>query len=288
MDADDPRHGTNAGHLTHDRDGEPPCAACRRGRLRMKKSIALAKLRGEQLTYTTEEVLDLISPWLDMGIAIGAIVEAAGFETQRSGHLQAHIRDRHNVRRGTYRALAAVTEDSFKDTHKIDADLTRRRIYSLMAAGHRQTDIPINPKGQWRTRQRVTIGTARTIRAFFQANEATLGGHIHTMNRARNAGHRPPLAWDDPGTLAWPGGIPSPMHGTHRPRHLNLASNTHDYDENVVIRILAGDKVPATLAERLEVMRRWLAAGRSERSLCKRMGWKDGRYTERADEDDVA
>ena len=61
---------------------------------------------------------------------------------------------------------------------------------------------------------------------------------------------------------------------------LKLAVNKKDWDKV----ILAGEKLPTTTAERREIMRRWLASGRTESSLCERMGWKASRYTPRREE----
>ena len=50
-----------------------------------------------------------------------------------------------------------------------------------------------------------------------------------------------------------------------------------------VERLLDGQRVPSTVAEKHEAMAQWLAAGRSERSLCALHGWKEGRYVTRQD-----
>lgn len=38
--------------------------------------------------------------------------------------------------------------------------------------------------------------------------------------------------------------------------------------------------MPLSRAEKIEVLRRWKAQGRSERSLCAMTGWRPGRYKE--------
>jgi hypothetical protein len=203
MRADDPRHGTNAGAIAHWKDGERPCTSCMDARQRARKHAEWDKHCGRQLIFTATEVRGLVSPWLEMGLTHSAIVNAAGFESQRGGRLLNVLATDGNVRRATFHRLAAVTEDDFAATAKVFADLTRRRIYSLMAAGHRLADMPINPCGWWRQREHVTVETARTIRSYYRAHEFEIGPSPYTATRARNAGHRPPLAWDDPDTLAW-------------------------------------------------------------------------------------
>lgn len=54
-----------------------------------------------------------------------------------------------------------------------------------------------------------------------------------------------------------------------------------DVDDAVVDRILAGEKVAATKAERIEVVRRWPTTGRSLNDLARLTGWKVERYTQR-------
>lgn len=52
-----------------------------------------------------------------------------------------------------------------------------------------------------------------------------------------------------------------------------------EIDDAVVERVLGGDILPTTAAERRLILARWLARGGSEKSLCDRMGWKTARYT---------
>jgi hypothetical protein len=85
-------------------------------------------------------------------------------------------------------------------------------------------------------------------------------------NLARSRGYAPPLAWDnidDPRE--------QPKTGTTRVRRTAV-------DEAVVLRLLAGETLPATTAERNEAMTRWRASGKTERELCLIHGWKDNRY----------
>jgi hypothetical protein len=75
-----------------------------------------------------------------------------------------------------------------------------------------------------------------------------------------------PMAWDDIDTDDEP-------YGVGRGRY-----DTKTIDEVTVARLMAGWNAPANAAERNEAMRRWKAAGNSERSLCERLSWKQGRY----------
>lgn len=270
MSPDDVRHGTHAGYLAHHADDETPCEDCADANYLFRKRLTLDRLAGVRLHYTADEIDAVMKPWLDMGLSPSAIVTAAGMGSQNGRNICAIVARGGSVRRGTYHRLAALTEDDFADTARIYADLTKRRVYSLMAIGHRLIDMPVNPSGYWRTRERIAVGMARTVRDYYRAHEAKIGPDRHTMVRARNAGHLPPFAWDDPDTLAWP--------DPDRRKRPKLREPKVRLDEAVVLRLLAGDRVRSSRAEKDEAMRRWKAMGRSERSLCLMHGWRDGRY----------
>ena len=54
-----------------------------------------------------------------------------------------------------------------------------------------------------------------------------------------------------------------------------------DVDEAVVLRVLAGDLVPTTAAERREIVARWHTTGRPINDLEDLTGWKPERYRSR-------
>lgn len=54
--------------------------------------------------------------------------------------------------------------------------------------------------------------------------------------------------------------------------------NPDRLDEVVVDRLVALRRVPASRAEKVEAMHRWLLMGRSEKSLCEAHGWRTSRY----------
>jgi hypothetical protein len=265
MSPDDPRHGTYAGRQAHWRDDEDPCDPCVVARLRTRKKWELEKLAGVRSTYTRAELDQVLEPWLALGLGPAAVSVAAGMGNQRGS---CWVQNDGPVRRRTYMAVAALTEADFHPSAKLWADLTRQRVWSLMAAGHPLTSLPINPSGQWRTRDKVTVGQAVTIRAFYDEHQAHPGPSVYTRSRALMAGYLPPAAWDDPGTLAWPLGWTQPIPAVVEP-----------IDEVKVQRILAGDNsVHATKAERVEVVAAWRAAGRPLRQLEILTGWKTERY----------
>lgn len=84
-----------------------------------------------------------------------------------------------------------------------------------------------------------------------------------TRNRAARNGWLPPLAWDD---------IDRDKRGSIGHKH-----KRSDVDEAVVLRILAGERLSCTPAEKREVLRRW---GGSMNELGRLTGWNVDRYKE--------
>lgn len=89
---------------------------------------------------------------------------------------------------------------------------------------------------------------------------------------ARRKGWAPPLAWDD---------IDDPDEHRRADRHdgVRRPPRRHaDVDMAIVFRVLNGENLWTTRAEKDEIMRRWVQAGKSARELCGRLGWKESRY----------
>ena len=84
-------------------------------------------------------------------------------------------------------------------------------------------------------------------------------------NQVRAAANVPPLAWDD-------------IDNDLQPQ----SGDGVDLDEVVVDRILGGERLPATPAEKVEVVRRWLATGRRLADLERLTGWNGKREKDRA------
>jgi hypothetical protein len=257
----DERHGTHAGYIAGCRE-----ECCRTARRRAQKLRLLHRLTtGQGCLVPHDTFRAVVDPWLRLGLSPYAIETATGVGSRIADIL----RDRSDVLRTTFDAVVRLTEDDLPGSAKVFTDLTRTRIESLMAAGHRLSEMPINSRGQWRSREHVAVETARAIRDYYAAHEFHIGPDRHTAARARNRGARPPLAWDDPGTLAWPKGRPERAQGgSTRPRKT-------DVDLVVVERVLAGDRLPTTKAERYEVIRRWPG---TDSELERRTGWNVARY----------
>jgi hypothetical protein len=234
MTLDDVRHGTDSGYS----NGGCRDQCCADAHRRAQKERTLFRLRNGSCRVPQEELRKVLDPWLRMGVTLHALAEAAGKCSDR-------LFTTEMIQRETFAAFAAITEDDLLASSRVPADLTRRRIYSLMAAGHVLNDMPIEAKSHWRRANLIEIRIARTVRDYYRANEFKLGPSTYTATRAKNAGHRAPLAWDDPDTLAWPDGKP-PRSSIGR-----VVTRKADIDPIAVERIVNGDRSQSyTVAER--------------------------------------
>jgi hypothetical protein len=169
----------------------------------------------------------------------------------------------------------------------VDATGTRRRVQALAAIGwsHANVSRYIGWEGTFlaqamRTRGKVHVDTAAAVRKAYddlsmklppQTTTSERMSVARTLKLAERQGWLPPLSYDD-------GRIDDP---DYRPHAGSNRRHRDDVDDAVVLRVLSGERLDTTPAERAEVVRRWLASGRSERQLCQITGWRMGRYTER-------
>lgn len=224
MSPDDPRHGKNAGYAQGCK-----CDACSLAHFRANKERNLYRSRHGSCIIPHAEVAKIVEPWLAMGFTMNAIAAAGNVAT--SGDFRRTYQAGSPVYRDTYKRLKAIREDMFPSTALVFADLTRTRIFSLIAAGHALKDMPILSTGSWRIRERINVKQARDIRDHFRALEATMGPNRQKAAQARNAGHLPPFGWDDPGTLAWPKQPPKDGCGTRRGYEAHLRAGEPTCDE---------------------------------------------------------
>lgn len=152
----------------------------------------------------------------------------------------------------------------------------QRRIHALQRLGWSAEALSRrlghSPKWVDRVMKRSTIrrATHELIVSLYDELSMTLGPSDRTRRRAEQKGWLPPLAYDDDR-------IDDP---NYRPSRRVVVPK--DVDQAVIERVLSGERLRTTAAEKREIMRRWLASGRSERQLCQQFGWKEGRYTGRS------
>lgn len=208
MSPEDPRHGTVAGHIAHQREGGGYCAPCIAAKSRYDKGRVFAAHRGVGYTVPALGARRRLQALQARGWSRQRIAEAAGWTS--TGALNYLMRS-DTITRNTHDRLAEVYER-----------LAMQDPPDEMAARRART---------W----------------------------------ARRHGYVPPLAWDD-------------IDRDERP---TFGGHDDDIDPVVVFRLLAGDHVPSTRAEKVEAMRRWRARGGSEKAFCDLHGWKTGRYVTR-------
>ncbi|MCW2757010.1 MAG: hypothetical protein JWO46_756 [Nocardioidaceae bacterium] len=185
-------------------------------------------------------------------------------------------------RRANARYAKGIRYDRLHGGRSVPALGSQRRIQALAALGWSYTEIAAAAGMTHRNHiRRIVVGqkgrpcrylsrkTAAAIAAAFDKLSMTIPDQRlsgRTRAWARRQGWAPPLAWDDD-TIDDPTVRPA---GPWRPR-----TQPDDYDEAVVTRILARDVVPATYAERVEVVRRW---PEDLNELERITGWNVHRY----------
>lgn len=159
-----------------------------------------------------------------------------------------------------------------------DVGPSLRKVQALQWLGHTRQSIAAaigtSPQSLSNSlgRQRIKTATAVKIDAVYRRLEMTIPpdtiGSRQAKRAALAAGWKPPLAWDDieAGVLATQPGESGYSHDRLDHDLVEDVLQTHDF----TIRL--------SPVEKAEVVRRWVASGRSERSLCRLSGWREGRY----------
>jgi hypothetical protein len=181
--------------------------------------------------------------------------------------------------------ILAISLD-LADGARIDSTGTTRRIQALVTLGWSQAKIAhqlgilpsnLTPLVHGR-RPVVTAATSRAVAALYDGWSMQLPPETNQRERiaasrarryAKQRRWAPPLAWDDE---AIDNPAARPDRG-HRSRPIDRV------DQAVIDRILAGERLHATKAERIAVTAAWQAAGRSLNQLEQLPGWKADRYT---------
>lgn len=269
MSPDDPRHGHRAGYIAGCRD---ECCSVPHSRYQKRSRLRLLE-EGSQI-ISSAKTMRRVAWWADRGVGINALCLSAGLGY---GTLAEHMAGERDVcLRTTERAIHAVTWDMLPPSTLVYSGMTQRRLYSLMASGHtlewisNEVTTGLSTGGRWRKQQRMYLSLARAV-AEVARTAPTDGPSLMSAAKVRRRGHLPLAAWEDPGTPA-------------EPRDWQPERPECDVvDEIVVERLLSGRHIHSNNTEKLEAMRRWLASGRSELSLCRMHGWRQGRYVVRQD-----
>lgn len=284
MDPLDHRHGTQAGHSQHRRDGEDPCPACIEGDLKAARRRRKRTVQGyEHQRAVGQRIYTKIANLRDEGVSIHQLAEWAdvGFRSMYAV-----------VTNGPTQLVYAKTWLKLNDfkpgPHYTNRGLTRR-IQALHRLGYsipalsRETGLSearliairdgrIAGPTTYRVREAIANAYDRLQMRF--PEESTTGqrkGVTRARNTAIRNGWPTPMAWDDIDTDARPHAGPDRWGRTR----------DADVDPVVVTRILAGDwRLPCTAAEKAAVVAAWDG---SHYRLAQLTGWKVERYTERED-----
>jgi hypothetical protein len=162
--------------------------------------------------------------------------------------------------------------------HKVSVTGSRRRIQALQRLGYSRDRIAhemgytdqgaltyiMHPN----TKTMLVVTAAKIARVYDKLSMTVPTGRGATRARtwAIRNGYAPPLAWDDIDN------DPRPVSAPRSPRGI---------DEAVVERVLAGEHLPTSRAEKDEITRRWRATGRPTNDLERLFGWKPDRYDRR-------
>jgi len=175
-------------------------------------------------------------------------------------------------------------------TRIVDATGAQRRIRALMRIGWTSTDIAkvagwpernyvlriLNGQKGKPTRQ-VSRATDQAIRRAYDLlsmrTPPSSPARARTRALAERRGYPSPLAWDDD-VIDDPQARPVGMHDPRRGKRA--------LDETLILRRMAGDRTARTYgAESVEVVRRLLAEGHSQRWISTHTGLKTERYMDR-------
>lgn len=214
MTPDDPRHGKRRGYVAGCRED-----CCRNPHLHYQKRSTLRRYREGSQIVSAADVITRIDWWGRRGVGRSAIGKAARLGEGTLAEIMTGERD--VCLRSTRAAVLAVSWDDLPANSLCNADITRHRIQSLMAAGHPLSWIcertpGLSAGGRWRRQACVTVGLARAVDRTYRA--APLDGPSRiTLVKARNRGIPHPLGWDDPGDLAMPHNWTPPACEPYKP-----------------------------------------------------------------------
>jgi hypothetical protein len=149
---------------------------------------------------------------------------------------------------------SAHVPEVLPDTVLVPVIGAARRVRALMALGWRHVDITemIGRSSHHIAAARhssMLAGDWRLVAAAYDRMSTAVGPSDNSRQRASKAGYFPPFAWDD---------IDDP---TERPTTDGTRKHKGDIDQAVVRRVINGDRLPMTPAERVAVVNQMRAAG---------------------------
>lgn len=263
MTPNDPRHGTNAGFLAHYRAKEPACEPCTKARARHNKRTVVRLARGERRRVPLGE-----QAW-------HIIATTTRTELSAATGIGPNVLSRH-LRRGPDGMVMATTRRKILNAQPRTPVGVQRRVRALAALGYSASEIS-RRAGYTHRDALLWLMRRPDVPAFVRAAHVDAlcrvydELHMTPAPRSRSAtraireaaarGWSAPLAWDE-GTIDDPNATP---HGS---TNVDPAL----VDDAAVERTLAGDRVPLTRPERVEVIRRLASRGLSDAEMGELIG----------------
>jgi transcriptional regulator with XRE-family HTH domain len=274
------QHGTHACYV-HD---ACRCLACRAANRAYENDRVRQHLYGRwnglvDATPAREHILALMA----QGMGLKQIVKVSGVSSGAFSKLIYGSLNRSGERAPSRRITPATAERvlavklQLADNARIPSLGAARRLQALVALGWSQHKIatrlgilPANFTPLILGRQTlITARHDRAVRALYdelsmqlppQATPGQRSSVTRAQRHAKRNGWAPPLAWDD-AFFDDPDGHPA-----------TETTSTTDLDEAAILRRIAGDRVPLTPAERVEVARRLVEAGWSQQQIRAQTG----------------
>lgn len=272
------RPGVHAGHDGEHKSCQEP--ACVEHRARYHKRWAYERSHGKLRTTDALPARRHIETLIGAGWSYRAIAGSADLSPSTIHRVGRGWQDA-ITRSAESRILAVggLPEAPAASSHEpfVPRIGSTRRMQALLFMGwtHRamqehcgiSTAVTLNQEGRWVTRSKHDA-----IAAMYDELALTPGPSQRTRDRARRLGYVGPMSWDDIDH------DPAPVADEVE---TGMRDPSAPVDEIAVQRFLDGDhKVPLNLLEKRELVRHWVAAGRSLNDL-ERLGWNPGRYIER-------
>lgn len=276
MRADDPRHGTPEQPRTAIIGG-CACDRCESARTLMRRQSKQRRM-GKTRSTTPTRALTHIRFLQQHGWLAQAIGATAGVSVVTISELVNGKSAR--ILRTTEAKILAV--DGPAQGREIPSHGTLRRLHALAAIGYPLAEVSRRAglnEGFGRClshlrHPRVSVAAAAAIADVYTQLHMTPAPDTqqarHSRTVARNRRWLPPAAWDD---------IDDHLEHPTAVTYIDTPRHRTEVDEAVIVRVLAGDNtLSTTTAERDELMRRWIDAGRTRGSLEDRFGWAFNRY----------
>jgi hypothetical protein len=270
MSPDDPRHGKYAGYMAGCR-----CADCVTSRRRYDKQTAMRRMRGP-LTVPVDKAVAHIERCFRFGVT--------GETFQRESNVHHAVR----IAAGERQAIHARTEARILKVQPLPgvncwpAYAVCRKLRALIALGHSQAAL-----GERLSKSPGYVSMVVTnlrecthydpefwvaVDNLYRELCMTPGTSVRSLRRGAKNNWPTPLAWDD---------IDDPDEEPTAQTY----ERDRDIDEAVILRNMAGDRVPATHAERIEIVVRMLDLGYSHKHIEAKTGIsKVDRYVKEAKE----